>query len=115
MAEAKRYRFTVPLADESVLEWCENQANLSFSLRTLVREYIAKHGMTDATCGEVVQAPRRGRPPKEDTESIETVISDTNVPVKEEVHMEAKPVTQPTVLPSVNTDEDGFVDPSDLF
>lgn len=113
MAEAKRYRFTVPLADESVLEWCENQANLSFSLRTLVREYIAKHGMTDATCGEVVQAPRRGRPPKEDTESIETVISDTNVPVKEEVHVEAKPVVQQT--PSVNTDEDGFVDPSDLF
>ena len=86
MAEAKRYRFTVPLADESVLEWCENQANLSFSLRMLVREYIAKHGMTDATCGEVIQAPRRGRPPKEDAENIEAVISDTNVPVKEKVH-----------------------------
>lgn len=115
MAEAKRYRFTVPLADESVLEWCENQANLSFSLRMLVREYIAKHGMTDATCGEVIQAPRRGRPPKEDTESTEITVSDTNVPVKEEAYTEAKPVIQPTVSPSVNTDEDGFVDPSDLF
>lgn len=64
-AEQKRFRITVPAEDVSVLEWITVQQNVSYSIRQLIRDYIQKEGMTDATCHVVRQLPRRGRPPKE--------------------------------------------------
>ena len=40
-----RYRFSVPKADKAVTQWAEAQANLSMSLRTLIRESIRQHGV----------------------------------------------------------------------
>ena len=69
MADEKnvRHRFTVPTVDTVVNEWIENQNNLGFSLRVLIRAFVRQYGVNvDATCIEFgTPAPaKRGRPPK---------------------------------------------------
>lgn len=66
----KRFRFSVPNADESVLEWINAQANLSYSLRYIIKESISKNGISDATCGRV-EKDRRGRPTKAQQEAMQ--------------------------------------------
>lgn len=68
----KRYRISVPLDDVSVIEWMSCQHSLSLSLRQLIKAAIEVNGMRDyfaSDSGEVVQKPRRGRPPKRDDEA----------------------------------------------
>ena len=65
--QARRFRVSVPDADESVLAWIGAQSDLSASVRSLIREAIERHGYRDATCYPVAQQPRRGRPPKLET------------------------------------------------
>lgn len=62
--QSRRFRVSVPDADESVLAWIGAQSDLSASVRSLIREAIERHGYRDATCYPVHQQPRRGRPPK---------------------------------------------------
>lgn len=45
-----RYHFTVPGADAQFAEWAKLQYNFSTSVRVAIKEYIARHGMTDAGC-----------------------------------------------------------------
>lgn len=68
--QSRRFRVSVPEADESVLAWIGAQSDLSASVRSLIREAIERHGYRDATCYPVQQQPRRGRPPKS-TETAE--------------------------------------------
>lgn len=63
--QSRRFRVSVPDADESVLAWIGAQSDLSASVRSLIREAIERHGYRDATCYPVQQQPRRGRPPKQ--------------------------------------------------
>ena len=63
--QSRRFRVSVPDADESVLEWIGAQSDLSASVRALIRDAIERHGYRDATCYPVQQQPRRGRPPKQ--------------------------------------------------
>ena len=63
--QSRRFRVSVPEADESVLAWIGAQSDLSASVRSLIREAIERHGYRDATCYPVQQQPRRGRPPKQ--------------------------------------------------
>ena len=63
--QSRRFRVSVPDADESVLAWIGAQSDLSASVRTLIREAIERYGYRDATCYPVQQQPRRGRPPKQ--------------------------------------------------
>lgn len=65
--QSRRFRVSVPDADESVLAWIGAQSDLSASVRGLIREAIERHGYRDATCYPVQQQPRRGRPPKLET------------------------------------------------
>lgn len=65
--QSRRFRVSVPEADESVLAWIGAQSDLSTSVRSLIREAIERHGYRDATCYPVQQQPRRGRPPKLET------------------------------------------------
>ena len=65
--QSRRFRVSVPDADESVLAWIGAQSDLSASVRALIREAIERHGYRDATCYPVQQQPRRGRPPKLET------------------------------------------------
>lgn len=62
--QSRRFRVSVPDADESVLAWIGAQSDLSASVRSLIRDAIERHGYRDATCYPVQQQPRRGRPPK---------------------------------------------------
>lgn len=76
--QSRRFRVSVPDADESVLAWIGAQSDLSASVRSLIREAIERHGYRDATCYPVQQQPRRGRPPKQaeqadQAEQLETI------------------------------------------
>lgn len=62
--EPKRYRFSVPPADTSVMAWVEQQSNLSMSLRMLIGECIERNGYGDYTCRERIPGAKRGRPAK---------------------------------------------------
>lgn len=70
----RRLRFSVPVEDVSVLEWIAYQANMSASIRALIKDEIRRNGITDATCGAVEQKKPVGRPKKaqEEPEFIET-------------------------------------------
>jgi len=66
-----RHRFTVPKSDTVVNSWIENQSNLAFSLRVLIKDFVRNYGNRDATCIELgTEAKRRGRPPKELKEKL---------------------------------------------
>lgn len=58
----KRYRLSVPKEDIPVMQWLDAQVNISVSLRTLIRDDIAKNGYTDATCRDVNIRKGAGRP-----------------------------------------------------
>ena len=45
-----RLQFTVPKCDTTVFKWIEAQNSLSESVRTVIKDYVARHGITDATC-----------------------------------------------------------------
>lgn len=66
--EPRKVRWTVPAADTSVIEWLNVQADISQSLRLLIRESIQRDGYVDVFYKPVEQLPRRGRPPLESTE-----------------------------------------------
>lgn len=90
----KRYRISVPLDDVSVIEWMSCQHSLSLSLRQLVKAAIEVNGMRDyfaSDSGEVVQKPRRGRPPKVLTEAYDD----------EETFADTKPEA-PAVAPKIS-------------
>lgn len=44
---SKRFHVVVPAADDQVLAWLNAQANISFSIRILIKAYIAKFGCVD--------------------------------------------------------------------
>ncbi len=69
--EPRKVRWTVPAADTSVIEWLDQQENISQSLRLLIRESIQRDGYIDVFYKPVDQLPRRGRPPLESTEQPE--------------------------------------------
>ncbi|MDL5199633.1 hypothetical protein [Streptomyces sp. ALI-76-A] len=69
--ESRKVRWTVPAADTSVIEWLNEQADISQSIRLLIRESIQRDGYIDVFYKPVDQLPRRGRPPLESTEQHE--------------------------------------------
>ncbi|MGW2986449.1 hypothetical protein [Streptomyces goshikiensis] len=69
--EPRKVRWTVPAADTSVIEWLDQQENISQSLRLLIRESIQRDGYVDVYYKPVGQLPRRGRPPLESIEQGE--------------------------------------------
>lgn len=91
---AKRYRFQVPAADESVQEWLSAQINISNSLRQLIREDIQKNGFTDVTCRAVEQGAKRGRPTNAELARRAEEAEDDNISES----VEEKPVRQEPVV-----------------
>ncbi|KAB7835910.1 hypothetical protein [Streptomyces mobaraensis] len=69
--EPRKVRWTVPAADTSVIEWLNEQTDISQSIRLLIRESIQRDGYIDVFYKPVDQLPRRGRPPLEVTEQRE--------------------------------------------
>lgn len=98
-----RYRFSVPQKDVSVVEWIQNQSNVSQSIRELIKNQIKKTGYDDVTCQEVHKLGPVGRPasPKKSVES-ETAEQTMVVP------SEPRPVvqTQPQQVSTQQTSVD---------
>lgn len=96
-ANYKRYRFNVPLADESTIAWCETQVSLSTSLRQLIRAEIERNGYVDAMCVPVQQIPRPGRPAGSPNKksNLEENQSQTETQAKEEMQTPMQTQAQP--------------------
>ena len=97
--QARRFRVSVPEADESVLAWIGAQSDLSASVRSLIREAIERHGYRDATCYPVQHQPRRGRPPKltDQAEQLETV---DGHPIPEQIAALVEPKMELLMVPA---------------
>ena len=93
--EPRKVRWTVPAADTSVIEWLDQQDNISQSLRLLIRESIQRDGYIDVYYKPVEQLPRRGRPPLESTEQHED----------DEVTTDRNPAARPVQPQPVVTDQ----------
>ena len=111
---SKRFRVSVPDADESVLAWIGAQSNLSESVRALIREAIERNGYRDATCYPVVQQPRRDRPPKnsDDGSDVTTVLEPVAEPVAQPDEMVTEPVVAPAAVPMPVHEEPAYEVPA---
>lgn len=102
-----RCRFTVPPDDVLVNEWIARQSNLGFSLRVLIKAYIAMLGMTDASCTMNVVVPKRGRPPKDAQDRLKKAfeaVNDTDISLASDSVdaldvYEKQPILQDTIQP----------------
>lgn len=106
---AKRFRVSVPDADESVLAWIGAQSNFSESVRALIRESIERNGYRDATCYPVVQQPRRGRPPKNTDEAEDATVPEMIKPV---VEPDDEVATTPAAVPMPVHEEPAYEAPA---
>ena len=91
-----RYRLSVPADDEVVNEFMSRQHNSSFSVRLLIKMFVQKYGLVDATCiaflptGQVSATGRRKRVDIEpsvdgsDEHVIETVTNEPSKPKPKE-------------------------------
>lgn len=107
--QSRRFRVSVPDADESVLAWIGAQSDLSASVRSLIREAIERHGYRDATCYPVQQQPRRGRPPKltDQAEQLETV---DGHPIADQIAALVEPKMEPLMVRASDESRDEDVD-----
>lgn len=85
-----RYHFSAPASDVQIAEWIEAQHNFSSSIRLVIKDYIAKHGMIDATClpmmtddAAAVKYEQAYKKPADTSQSVEQVNSVPNTPVTE--------------------------------
>ena len=107
--QSRRFRVSVPEADESVLAWIGAQSDLSASVRSLIRDAIERHGYRDATCYPVQQQPRRGRPPKliEQAEQLETI---DGHPIADQIAALVEPKMEPLMVRASDESRDEDVD-----
>ncbi|MFK0179635.1 hypothetical protein ACIQVR_27115 [Streptomyces xanthochromogenes] len=82
-----------------MIEWLNEQADISQSIRLLIRESIQRDGYIDVFYKPVDQLPRRGRPPLEITEQREG----------DEATAERHPTARPVQPQPVITDQAGAV------
>ena len=114
----KHVKVTIPEKDQAVMLWLQEQMNMSYSIRTLIKRHIVENGgeLVDVTCesldslaGRVVTKPvietdekpkvRRGRPAKKENSEVKT--EETKI---EESKVEDAKVTEPKVeTPKVET------------
>lgn len=110
--QSRRFRVSVPEADESVLAWIGAQSDLSASVRSLIREAIERHGYRDATCYPVQQQPRRGRPPKstELTDQVEQLETVDGHPIPEQIAVLVEPKMELLMVRASDESRDEDVD-----
>ena len=140
----KHVKVTIPEKDQAVILWLQEQMNMSYSIRTLIKRHIVENGgeLVDVTCesldslaGRVVSKPtvgldekpkvRRGRPVKKEnseTKTEETKIEEPKVedakvsePKVETPKVEAKPEVPKVETPKEELDYSGSFDFSGDF
>ncbi|MYR58909.1 hypothetical protein GTY54_22585 [Streptomyces sp. SID625] len=100
--EPRKVRWTVPAADTSVIEWLNEQADISQSIRLLIRESIQRDGYIDVYYKPVEQLPRRGRPP---LESIEPREDDEAATQRRPAARPVQPQPQPVVTDQADVEK----------
>ena len=95
----QRFRLSVPVADEAVLEWMNLQDNPSLSIRMLIRESIERLGYVDVINRPVSQLPARERPVGPEEASIRTQPN-------AETAAAPAPLVQRMVTPAASEDPD---------
>lgn len=130
-----RLQTTIPDKDNDVIEWLKIQENVSYSLRTVIRQSIARDGMIDITCKPIANpGVFAGRPRKQEDIPVqikdEEKMSDTvkmqstdkeldnrnnqNQEIESSVENDISfPVREEKTV--IKTDSDGFVDPSQFL
>lgn len=122
-----RHRFTVPVADDKVGRWIDEQSNLGFSLRVLIKAFVNEYGYQDATCLEFgTKAKKLGRPPKQMKTYMDSDVSDDDTDVQpdsggkidQSKAQQAVPkiISKPPAdTPATSADDEGFFDPDDVM
>ena len=112
----KHVKVTIPEKDQAVMLWLQEQMNMSYSIRTLIKRHIVENGgeLVDVTCesldslaGRVVTKPvvgldekpkvRRGRPAKKENSETKTEETKTEEPKVEEPKVSEPKVEAPKV------------------
>ena len=70
-----RLQVTVPKCDATVFEWVGVQNSISESIRTVIKDYVARHGMTDAACQPMMIMDNI---PETDSRDVESLVSEYN-------------------------------------
>lgn len=121
----KHVKVTIPEKDQAVMLWLQEQMNMSYSIRTLIKRHIVENGgeLVDVTCesldslaGRVVTKPvvetdekpkaRRGRPAKKEiseAKTEETKSHESEVEEPKASEPTAKPVETKPEVPKVET------------
>lgn len=119
----KHVKVTIPEKDQAVMLWLQEQMNMSYSIRTLIKRHIVENGgeLVDVTCesldslaGRVVSKPvveidekpkaRRGRPAKKEIGEAKTEETKIDEPKVEEPKVsEQKPEEPKVEVPKVET------------
>ena len=93
-----RFRVSIPRSAKQVLELIDNQENVSYAVLHILREWVAQNG-TDSVFGKPVDpVVKRGRPKGSVTQAFNDGQDDENKTAVSDM-----------------SDDDGFVDPNDLF
>lgn len=126
MLRKKHVKVTIPEKDQAVMLWLQEQMNMSYSIRTLIKRHIVENGgeLVDVTCesldslaGRVVSKPtvetdekpkvRRGRPAKKEASEAKTEETKIEEPKVEEPKVsEQKPEEPKVEVPKVETPKD---------
>lgn len=81
-----RYHFSAPVSDTQIPEWIEKQHNFSTSIRIVLKDFIARHGMIDASCLGL------------SFDNADMTSSETRTTVQQPA---AAPVSEPVITPAV--------------
>lgn len=117
----KHVKVTIPEKDQAVMLWLQEQMNMSYSIRTLIKRHIVENGgeLIDVTCesldslaGRVVTKPtveidekpktRRGRPAKKENSEVKIEEAKSHEPEVEEPKV-TEPTAKPVETPKVET------------
>ena len=126
---SSQYRFSCPDNDIQVLDWLDEQRNVSASIRFVIKDFIARHGMADAMClpfiADDTALPAKPKKVKENktdttvTESRQTQQSLVNTTEKQKtVFPKTEPAPATTVISKsedVNISEDTGMQASDIL
>jgi len=109
----KRYRISAPEEDKVFSRFAEAQNNFSFSMRAVVKAFVAKYGYVDATC---IDTTAQATTPRAPVPEVQSSAQPATPPAPfRSAPPRVQPVSPSAPQTSVKTDSDGFVDPSDLL
>ena len=120
---SQRFRISVPETDKEVLAWIDAQANLSFSLRLLMREAMRLSGEQDISCTQFTFRNPPGRPRKKlsqpaQSEPVEQIVQPVAQPVQVQPVAEKKtlgPAHPERNHPNIPFADEGSVTEDDML